>query len=126
MLALTRPLNALLLGEGEAQHLGFNIERIKRFAILFTALVTGASVALTGIIGFVGLVVPHLVRLIIGADHRNLLPATVLLGTSLVLVADLISRLVVLPAELPIGIVTSFIGAPIFIWLLLMRQRGGI
>jgi iron complex transport system permease protein len=71
-------------------------------------------------------VVPHLVRLIIGADHRNLLPATILLGTSLVLVADLISRLIVLPAELPIGIVTSFIGAPIFIWLLLMRQRGGI
>jgi iron complex transport system permease protein len=126
LLALTRPLNALLLGEGEAQHLGFDIERIKRFAILFTALVTGASVALTGIIGFVGLVVPHLVRLIIGADHRNLLPSTILLGTSLVLVADLISRLIVLPAELPIGIVTSFIGAPVFIWLLLMRQRGGI
>jgi iron complex transport system permease protein len=79
-----------------------------------------------GVIGFVGLVVPHLVRMMIGADHRNLLPATILLGTSLVLVADLVARLIVLPAELPIGIVTSFIGTPVFIWLLLMRQRGGV
>ncbi len=126
LLALSRALNALLLGEGEAQHLGFNIERIKRLCILLTALATGAAVALTGIIGFVGLVVPHLVRLIIGADHRNLMPAAILLGASLLLVADLISRLIVLPSELPIGIVTSFIGTPVFIWLLLMRQRGGI
>jgi len=122
-LAMARPLNALLFGETEALHLGFDVERTKRFAMLLAALAVGASVALTGVIGFVGLVVPHLVRLTLGPDHRVLLPASLMLGASLLLLADLLARTVVLPAELPIGILTSCVGGPFFLWLLL-RRRG--
>lgn len=118
-----RHLNALLLGEAEARHLGFNIERMKRVMIALVALTVGGTVALTGAIGFVGLLVPHLVRLMMGADHRTLFPLSALLGASLVLLADLVARTIVVPAELPIGILTSMIGGPFFIWLLL-RQRG--
>ncbi|RMD63103.1 MAG: iron ABC transporter permease [Alphaproteobacteria bacterium] len=120
-----RHLNALLLGEKEALHLGFHVERTKRFIVILAALATGASVALTGVIGFVGLVVPHLVRLTIGPDHRILLPASILLGAGLMLVADLAARTVVLPAELPIGILTSCVGGPFFLWLLLRRRSLG-
>lgn len=120
---LARPLNGLLLGEVEALHLGFNIERVKRFVVLLAALAVGASVALTGVIGFVGLVVPHLLRLTLGPDHRLLLPACILLGGTLLLLADLLARTLVLPAELPIGILTSCVGGPFFLWLL-MRRRG--
>ena len=116
-------LNALLLGETEARHLGFDVERAKRRMITLVALAVGAIVALTGAIGFVGLVVPHLVRLMMGADHRALYPLSALLGACLVLLADLFARTIVVPAELPIGIVTSFLGGPFFLWLLL-RQRG--
>jgi iron complex transport system permease protein len=120
---LARQLNAFLLGETEALHLGFEVERVKRWIILLAALAVGASVALTGIIGFVGLVVPHLVRLMIGPDHRALMPASVLLGAALLLIADLFARTIVLPAELPVGILTSCIGGPFFLWLL-VRRRG--
>ncbi len=123
---LARPLNGLLLGETEALHLGFDVERVKRLAILLTALAVGASVALTGVIGFVGLVVPHLVRLTLGPDHRLLLPASALLGAILLLLADLLARTVVLPAELPIGILTSCVGGPFFLWLLLRRRGLGL
>lgn len=119
-----RPLNALLLGEGEAGHLGFRVERAKRAIVVLAALAAGAAVALSGVIGFVGLVVPHLVRLIAGPDHRLLLPASILFGAALMLVADLFARTLVLPAELPIGILTACVGGPFFIWLLL-RRRGG-
>lgn len=122
---LARHLNALLLGETEALHLGFHVEHTKRFIVVLVALATGASVALTGVIGFVGLVVPHLVRLTIGPDHRTLLPASILLGASLMLIADLGARTVVLPAELPIGILTSCVGGPFFLWLLLRRRSLG-
>ena len=122
---LARHLNALLLGEREAQHLGFHVERTKRLIVALAALATGASVALTGVIGFIGLVVPHLVRLMIGPDHRTLLPAVILLGASLMLVADLVARTVVLPAELPIGILTSCVGGPFFLWLLIRRRSSG-
>lgn len=125
MLCLARPLNAILLGEREAFQIGFDVEPIKRQLILVTALASGAAVALTGMIGFVGLLVPHLARMLVGADHRRLLPTATILGASLLLLADLVARLVVLPAELPIGVVTSFIGAPFFLWLLL-RRRGGV
>lgn len=124
-LALTcfaRHLNALLLGEAEARHLGFDIERMKRMMVGLVALAVGGTVALTGAIGFVGLLVPHLVRLMMGADHRTLFPLSALLGASLVLLADLVARTIVVPAELPIGILTSMIGGPFFIWLL-QRQR---
>ena len=123
---LARPLNGLLLGETEALHLGFDVERVKRIAILLTALAVGASVALTGVIGFVGLVVPHLIRLTLGPDHRLLLPASALLGAILLLLADLLARTVVLPAELPIGILTSCVGGPFFLWLLLRRRGLGL
>ena len=119
---LARHLNAFLLGESEALHLGFHVERTKRVIVVLAALGTGASVALTGVIGFVGLVVPHLVRLSIGPDHRYLLPASALLGAGLMLVADLGARSLVLPAELPIGILTACIGGPFFLWLLLRRR----
>lgn len=112
-------LNALLLGESEARHLGIEVESLKRELVFCTALGVGAAVAAAGLIGFVGLVVPHLVRLLSGPDHRVLLPASLLAGASLLLFADLIARLALAPAELPIGIVTAFIGAPFFLYLLL-------
>jgi iron complex transport system permease protein len=111
-------LNALLLGESEARHLGFNVERIKLELVLCTALGVGAAVAAAGLIGFIGLVVPHLMRLLVGPDHRVLLPASLLAGASLLLLADLVARLLLAPAELPIGIVTALIGAPFFLYLL--------
>lgn len=123
---LSRHLNALLLGESEALHLGFHVERTKRLIVALAALATGASVALTGVIGFIGLVVPHLVRLMTGPDHRTLLPGVILLGASLMLAADLVARTVVLPAELPIGILTSCVGGPFFLWLLMRRRSGGV
>ncbi|EZH80565.1 iron complex transport system permease protein [Ectopseudomonas composti] len=113
-----RALNALLLGESEARHLGFDVERLKRELVFCTALGVGAAVAAAGLIGFIGLVVPHLMRLLVGPDHRLLLPASALAGASLLLLADLVARLALAPAELPIGIVTALIGAPFFIYLL--------
>jgi iron complex transport system permease protein len=120
---LARGLNALALGEAAAGHLGIAVERLKGGAILAVAAAAGASVAVSGGIGFVGIIVPHLLRLAIGPDHRYLLPASALLGASLLLVADAASRTIVAPAELPIGIVTAAVGAPFFLWLLL-RKRG--
>lgn len=114
-----KALNALLLGESEARHLGFDVERVKRELVFCTALGVGAAVAAAGMIGFIGLVVPHLVRLLVGPDHRVLLPASALAGAALLLFADVAARLVLAPAELPIGIVTALIGAPFFLYLLL-------
>lgn len=122
---LARALNAMLLGEAEARHLGINVERLKQGVVFITALTVGAAVAVSGIIGFVGLVVPHLLRLTLGPDHRGLLPGSALLGAMLLLGADLLSRTLIAPAELPIGIVTAFIGAPFFLWLLL-RNRAAL
>lgn len=112
-------LNALLLGESEARHLGFDVERLKGELVFCTALGVGAAVAASGLIGFIGLVVPHLVRLLAGPDHRVLLPASALAAASLILFSDLAARLVLSPAELPIGIVTALVGAPFFLYLLL-------
>lgn len=116
-------LNALLLGESEARHLGIDVEGLKRELVFCTALGVGAAVAAAGLIGFIGLVVPHLVRLVAGPDHRVLLPASLLAGGTLLLFADLVARLALAPAELPIGIVTAFIGAPFFLFLLVRRGR---
>ena len=115
-------LNALLLGESEARHLGIDVERLKRYLIVLTALGVGSSVAVAGVIAFVGLVVPHIVRLLIGPDHRYVLPASALAGAILMLLADSLARVVVAPAELPTGILTALIGAPIF-FSLLLHQR---
>lgn len=120
---MARSLNALGLGEATAHHLGIPVQRFKNVAIVVVAAATGASVAVSGGIGFVGIVVPHLLRLLIGPDHRYLLPASALLGACLLLLADAVSRTIVAPAELPIGIVTAAVGAPFFLWILL-RRRG--
>lgn len=118
-----RALNALLLGEAEAAALGIDVERVKRRIVLCVALAVGASVALTGVIGFIGLVVPHVLRLLLGADHRYLLPGTAVLGAALLVGADLGARTLIAPAELPIGILTSLVGGPFFIWLLVRERR---
>lgn len=122
LLRCARALNAMLLGEREALHLGVSVERLKRIVMVAAALAVGASVAVTGIIAFVGVVVPHLVRMAAGPDHRIVLPGSALLGAALLLVADSLARIAVVPAELPIGLVTSLIGSPFFLWLLLHRK----
>lgn len=120
---IARGLDLLVLGEAEAFHMGVQVERLKRTAIVLVAAATGAAVAYAGVIGFVGIVVPHLLRLAIGPGHRLLLPSTFLLGAILLLVADTFARTLAAPAELPIGILTAIIGAPFFL-VLLLRQRG--
>ncbi|WP_257263493.1 iron ABC transporter permease [Endozoicomonas sp. ONNA2] len=116
-------LNALLLGESEARHLGINVQKVKLTLISLTALAVGVAVSVSGFIGFVGLVVPYLIRLAVGPDHRILLPASALLGGILLLVADMISRTIVAPAELPVGIVTALMGAPFFLSLLWQQRK---
>lgn len=116
-------LNALLLGESEARHLGIDIQAVKIKLILLTALAVGVCVSVSGVIGFVGLVVPHLIRMMVGPDHKVLLPASAMLGGILLLVADMIARVVVIPAELPIGIVTALMGAPFFLSLLWQQRK---
>ncbi|WP_428425829.1 FecCD family ABC transporter permease [Pararhizobium sp.] len=116
---LARGLNALTLGEAAAFHMGIPVQRLKNIAIVSVAASTGASVAVSGGIGFVGIVVPHVLRMLIGPDHRYLLPASALLGGTLLIFADMIARTIVPPAELPIGIITAFAGAPFFLWILL-------
>lgn len=120
---LHRGLNAITLGEATAHHLGVNVQALKLTAILAVAGSVGAAVAVSGGIGFVGIVVPHVLRLIIGPDHRYLLPASALLGAAFLLIADAVSRVIVAPAELPIGIITAAVGGPFFLWILL-RRRG--
>ncbi len=118
------PLNAYLLGIAEAGHLGVDTKKLTRIIILSVALIVGASVAVSGIISFVGLIVPHIVRQFSGPDHRLVIPASALLGAIVTLVADLAARTVVMPAELPIGLVCSAVGGPFFLWLLLSKNRG--
>ncbi len=122
---LARGLNGMTLGEATAAHMGVPLQAFKRVAIVIVAAATGAAVAVSGGIGFVGIVVPHLLRLVIGPDHRFLLPASAMLGAAFLLLADAVSRVVVAPAELPIGIVTAFVGGPFFLWILL-RKRGNL
>lgn len=121
---LARPLNALALGEAQAQLLGVPVERTKRLAVLVTALAVGAVTSATGIIGFIGLVAPHGVRLIAGPDHRLVLPCSALLGAALVVAADALARTVVQPAEMPLGVLTAFIGVPLFLWMLRQFRSG--
>ena len=116
-------LNAMLLGESEARHLGINVQQAKLILVVLTALAVGVSVSVAGVIGFVGLVVPHLIRLMVGPDHNVLLPASAMLGGILLLVADMVARTIVSPAELPIGIVTALMGAPFFISLLWQQRK---
>ena len=119
----SKALNALLLGESEARHLGIDVQRVKRRLILLTALGVGVSVALAGLVGFVGLIMPHIVRLAIGPDHRWLVPASAMAGATLLVIADSLARIVVIPAELPTGILTALLGAPFFVALLLQQRK---
>ena len=112
---LGRELNGLALGEATAAHIGIDVQRMKRIAILSVASATGAAVAVSGGIGFIGIVVPHLLRIASGPDHRTLLPNAALLGASLLIFADVISRSIIAHAELPIGIITAVLGAPVFL-----------
>lgn len=121
---LTRALNGFLLGEAEAYHLGIDTEKAKKAIVVATAAAVGAAVAVAGLIGFVGLVIPHIVRMLVGPDHAALLPASALLGAVLVLSGDIVARTVIMPAELPLGLVMSAFGAPIFLRLILTYARG--
>ncbi|MDE0297855.1 MAG: iron ABC transporter permease [Candidatus Poribacteria bacterium] len=120
---LARALNAMSLGESEAYHLGVSTETLKRWAVFGVALAVGAAVSAAGGIGFVGLIVPHLLRLIGGADHRYVLPGSAIGGAALLVTADLFARTVAIPAELPVGVVTALLGGPFFLWLLLRFKR---
>lgn len=120
---LSKSLNALALGEQEATYLGVDVQGLKKQVIAWTTMAVGASVAVAGIIGFLGLVIPHLLRLLVGADHRMLLPASALLGATVLTASDLLSRTVVAPAELPIGIITAMLGTPFFLWILVREKR---
>ena len=121
--ALANDLNAFLLGEEQAAALGVAVERQKFLVRAIGALLTGAAVAISGLVGFVGLIVPHVVRLVLGPDHRLLLPASFLSGAIFLVLADLIARIVLAPSELPLGVVTALIGAPFFIYLLRRTKR---
>ncbi|HET7615512.1 MAG TPA: iron ABC transporter permease [Bacillales bacterium] len=117
-------LNALSFGEEHAQHLGVNVHARKLMILSAASILTGAAVAVSGTIGFVGLVIPHLVRLVSGPDHRHLLPLSMITGAGFLILADLVSRTIIAPVELPVGVITALIGAPVFA-LLLYRQRRG-
>lgn len=119
---LSHSLNALSLGEAVASHLGFNVQRVKVSAIILVSLMCGAAVSLAGGIGFIGIIIPHLLRLSIGPDHRYLIPCSALLGASFLIFTDDLSRTLVAPSELPIGIFTAAVGAPFFLWILLSKR----
>jgi iron complex transport system permease protein len=119
---LPRPLNLLTLGEDVAASRGVDVGRAQRIAFFSASLATGAAISLAGPIGFIGVVVPHLVRLLVGADHRVVLPATIQFGATFLVICDLIARTVMSPIELPVGIVTAMIGGPFFIWLLVRKS----
>ena len=125
----SKQLNALLLGEEEATYLGVDPDKLKRRIMLLNTAMVSVATAFVGVISFMGLIVPHVLRLLIGSDNKRLLPASMLLGAALLTLADMCARLLLAPAELPIGIITSLVGAPVFILLLkkfnLLQQKGG-
>jgi ABC-type Fe3+-siderophore transport system permease subunit len=118
LVGLARPLNLMAIGEETAHYLGADVEGVKRASLAVAALVTASGVAVVGVIGFVGLVVPHAVRLLVGSDHRALLPLSFLAGGAFLALADLAARMVLAPTEVPVGVVTAFIGVPFFLVLL--------
>ena len=121
MAALPRPLDLISLGADAAAARGVNVQRAERLALVSASLVTGAAVSISGPVAFVGLVVPHIVRLVVGSDHRLVLPASALFGATFLIGCDLIARTMFAPIELPVGIVTAIIGGPFFLWLLVRR-----
>ncbi len=119
----TRELNLMLLGDERAGHLGLSVERFKLLTLASASLLTAAAVSVAGLIGFVGLMTPHMVRLVLGPDHRTLLPASLLGGAIVLVLADLVARTIIAPIEIPVGIVTAVLGGPFFIWLLVRGRR---
>jgi iron complex transport system permease protein len=119
-------LNAMLLGESDARHLGFDTDRLKRHIIFLVAATVGISVAMAGTIAFIGLVVPHMVRILVGPDHRRLIPLSACGGAALLIISDSFARSVIAPSELPVGLVTSLIGAPVFLSLLRRQHQYGL
>jgi iron complex transport system permease protein len=120
-----KPLNALMLGEDEAMLLGFDSRRLVFRLLVLNTLMVAVTTALVGVIAFVGLVVPHMLRMLRSSDYGFLIPASALLGALLVVVVDVVARVIIPPAELPIGIITAVLGAPVFLWILLRQQRRG-
>ncbi|WP_200843787.1 iron ABC transporter permease [Pantoea sp. 18069] len=125
MLTLATPLDMLALGERQAQHIGLDVKRTRALLVMFSALLVGAAVAFAGTIGFVGLVVPHIVRLLAGPGHRWLLPLSALTGATLIVIADTAARTLDPPSEIPLGLFSAAIGAPFFLWLVLRQRPGG-
>ncbi len=122
MLALSKSLNAMMMGDSSAITLGVNLNVVRNLLIVVTALLTASSVAVSGCIGFVGLVIPHLVRSVVGPDHRKLIPISTLTGAIFLIWVDVGARMIKPPAELPIGILTAFLGAPLFLWMIRVRR----
>jgi iron complex transport system permease protein len=118
LLTLARPLNLMAIGEETAHYLGADVERVKRLALALAALLTAAGVATAGVIGFVGLVVPHAIRLLVGSDHRALLPLSFLGGATFLVLSDVVAQLVLAPTQVPVGVITAFVGVPLFLFLL--------
>ena len=121
-----RDLNIILLGEEQARHLGVDTERLKRIMLASATLITAAAVSISGIIGFIGLIIPHIARILVGPDHRILIPSSALAGAIVLILCDTIARTIVRPAELPVGIITSLIGGPFFVYLIRKRKRSVI
>ncbi|MDE4085703.1 iron ABC transporter permease [Planococcus maritimus] len=121
-----RELNAMLFGEERAQHLGVDVKKSKLAILIGGSVLTGSAVAVSGTIGFVGLVVPHITRLVWGSDHRHVLPLSFINGAALLIVCDLVARTIISPTELPIGVITAFIGAPVFAFIFFRQRRGGL
>ena len=120
----SRDLNILALGEDQAQHLGVEIEKVKRILLVAGALLTAAAVSISGLIGFVGLIIPHLTRILIGPDHRVLLPTSAIVGATFLMLCDALSRVVMGSGEAPVGVITAFAGAPFFLYLLRRKKKG--
>ena len=122
-----RELNAMLFGEERAKHLGVDVKKRKMMILIGGSMLTGSAVAVSGTIGFVGLVVPHMTRLLFGSDNRHVLPLSFINGASLLIICDLVSRTIISPTELPIGVITAFIGAPVFAFIFFkQRKKGGV
>jgi iron complex transport system permease protein len=126
ILPQARHLNALTLGELDAQIVGIDVERLKKILFFACSLLTGSIVALTGLIGFVGIIIPHLLRFLIGPDHRRLLPACVIAGSIFMVVADTLARVLLSPTEIPVGVITALIGGPFFLFLLWKNKHKGM
>lgn len=123
IMALSRDLNAMMVGEEQAGNLGINVNRVRLVLLLAASLVTAIAVSVSGVIGFVGLIIPHVVRILVGPDHRILLPASIISGALFLILTDTLARTIISPAELPVGIITSLLGAPFFIYLLMSRKK---